>query len=124
MPKRSASDDKTPSKRSRRSSATEEEVQVVEQEEQSQAAKSATKRNSPLWDHFTMKEDWTPGIKAGKRESYRPAVCKYCDAIQTRVDGNTTNMRNHLKKHPSKWQAYLKAMKQDQEEKVSHWNQI
>lgn len=122
MPKRSAKDDKTPSKRSRRASdgsgsgsgSEVEEVEVI-----TQAAKSAQKR-TPLWDHFTLMEDWVPDPKASRREHYRPAKCNYCAAVMTRIDGNTTNLRNHLKKHPNKWAAYLKAMKESSEEKVSY----
>jgi hypothetical protein len=133
MPKRSSKDDKTPSKRSRRDSGSDsgpevEEVEAVTQaakgpeveevEAVTQAAKSAMKR-TPLWKNFTLLEDWVPNPKASRREQYRPAKCNHCDAVMTRIDGNTTNLRNHLKKHPNKWAAYLKDMKDSSEEKVS-----
>jgi hypothetical protein len=118
MPKRSSKDDKTPSKRSRRDSGSDSGPEVEEVEAVTQAAKSAMKR-TPLWKNFTLLEDWVPNPKASRREQYRPAKCNHCDAVMTRIDGNTTNLRNHLKKHPNKWAAYLKDMKDSSEEKVS-----
>jgi hypothetical protein len=79
--------------------------------------KATTKRNQTIWVHFSLKKDWIP-ISKEKRDQYPPAICNHCNKEVTRTDGNTTNMIYHLRSHPSKFEAYQKALKAEKEEKV------
>ena len=89
MPKRSADLEKTPAKKGRTVSST---SSSSDEETQTQPIKSVTKRNNPLWDHFTLKDDWVLEKTATKREQYPPAICNHCKAVVTRLDGNTSHM--------------------------------
>jgi len=117
-------------KRSHPSDKTQQQDQPPESDHDSdsepKAPKSAKKRNNPLWDHFTIDPDWVPPKDAEKekREQYAPGICKHCKKEITRVDGNTTNMRNHLKSHPTQFNAYQKALKEDKEAKVRLWSDV
>ena len=82
--------------------------EALEVNDESDSNKRQNKLRSVVWEHFRVNKD-------GQN------VCLHCKHAVVARDRNTSNLFSHLRtKHPDKYEAAVKAKKQQQEKKRNH----